>query len=55
MPVCDSCLTAAYDETGTESLAEQKLVCATMGKDLADHICEARDNGRKCTCGCNQN
>jgi hypothetical protein len=54
MRVCDDCLTAAYDE-GASGHDEQANVCRMMGADLADHVCEARDepDTGPCACDCN--
>lgn len=58
--VCDSCLTAAYDELGEmggdTDLAMQRTVCLEMGADIADHLCdeiEEPDLG-PCACACKQ-
>lgn len=53
-PVCDDCLTAAYD-LGAMNLAEQQFICMELGADIADHICNAADEPDleiNCLCAC---
>jgi len=46
--VCDSCLTAAYDE-GAKDRQMQEYVCTQLGAEIPDHNC---DEWEKCECGC---
>ena len=52
--VCDGCLTAAYDE-GAGDPGLQRTVCLDMGADIADHLCDAREEPGTgpCACACN--
>ena len=52
--VCDSCLTAAYDE-GTGDVGFLRAICTDMGADIADHLCDAREEPGTgpCACACN--
>ncbi len=52
--VCDSCLTAAYDE-GASGRDDQRILCMGMGADIADHLCDAREEPDlgPCSCACN--
>jgi hypothetical protein len=52
MTVCDSCLDAARDESEGYDLSPSRIA-RTMGNEISDHLCEARDSGRKCDCLCN--
>jgi hypothetical protein len=54
MKVCDSCFTAAKEESESYGISAS-LVARTMGSEIMDHICEARDEGRSCGCACNRN
>ena len=53
--VCDGCLTAAYDE-GAGDQEDQQIICREMGADIADHLCDAREElgMPTCACACNQ-
>lgn len=51
--VCDTCLDMAREESEGSGVSAVK-VARMMGDEIADHICEARDNGRKCNCRCNR-
>ena len=54
--VCDGCLTAAYDEDAAGLTGdEQRTVCVDMGADIADHLCDAREEPGTgpCACACN--
>ena len=52
--VCDGCLTAAYDE-GAGDHGLQVTICTDMGADIADHLCDAREEPGTgpCACACN--
>lgn len=54
-PVCDSCMTAAYDEMPSLTGAEQEMVCIEMGADMPDHLCDSREEPDlgPCYCACN--
>ncbi len=52
MTICDSCLDAARDESEGYGLSPSQ-VAKTLGNEISDHLCEARDNARKCDCACN--
>ena len=51
--VCDGCLTAVYDELGAIGREESETVAMNLGSEIPDHICEAREEGNPCSCGCN--
>ena len=53
--VCDSCLTAAYDE-GAEDGEVQAALCRTVGVLMADHTCDEieTDGEIRCACSCKQ-
>ena len=51
MKVCESCLEAAREESEGFRLSAT-LVAKTMGAEIPDHLCDARDEGLKCGCGC---
>ena len=53
--VCDGCLTTAYDE-GAGDRENQQIICREMGADIADHLCDAREEPEtgRCSCACNQ-
>ena len=53
-PVCDDCLTAAYD-LGLETIEEQEFLCKEIGADIKDHLCivnEEPELNVKCQCAC---
>jgi len=55
--VCDSCLEVAADE-GVRFKADQALAMATLGLEMPDHLCDAReypDIHLTCQCACNSN
>ena len=51
--VCDSCMTAAYDEGAQPE--DQATICETLGADIPDHLCDAREEPdlAPCRCACN--
>ena len=54
--ICDMCREALTDddtETAELSEAEQDGLLVEMGADIADHLCEKREYGSPCDCGCN--
>jgi len=51
MNVCDTCLDAAREECEDYGLSPS-VVAKTLGAEISDHICENRDAGRACGCGC---
>lgn len=54
LSVCDSCLTAAYDEGATDRQT-QRTICIEFGADIADHLCDAvEEPGTKCACACHR-
>ena len=55
-PVCDDCLTSAYD-AGITGCVEQARFMEQIGAEMPDHLCEMsldpEDRGRQdCSCGC---
>lgn len=50
--ICDSCLTAAYDEDPRLSGDEQATVCSDLGAEIADHLCDSREEPDLGPCGC---
>lgn len=52
--ICDTCLTAAYDEGSMEDIEGQKEICREFGKDIADHNCESRETDATCACACQE-
>lgn len=51
-PICESCISAIYEE-GFDGNEDQATDMARwLGADIADHICEARDMGDRCGCAC---
>ena len=55
LEVCDSCSDCAYD-MGIDTWEEQIELMVEMGSDVADHICETReeqDLAIQCHCECN--
>ena len=52
--ICDSCRDAASEE-GAETSEMQETICVTLGNEIPDHTCEAREEpGTRCDCLCNQ-
>ena len=52
--LCDSCINAATDEAGYDlDAASTQIILIEMGADIADHICDSRENGQACHCACN--
>lgn len=43
---------AAEDDGAEDEIAE--IVCREYGSDIADHICEAREEGEPCGCACRE-
>jgi hypothetical protein len=52
--LCDSCLTAFYDEGFPEDADPSEV--AWMGGDIPDHLCDKREGGGeiRCDCACNE-
>ena len=51
--VCDTCLTAVYDEGGSNLTGEEQAQMAQdFGGDIADHRYEQFDGGDQCQCAC---
>lgn len=50
--VCEGCIMAAEDDGAEDEIAE--IVCREYGSDIADHICEAREEGEPCGCACRE-
>ena len=51
MKVCESCLEAAREESEGYRLSAT-MVAKTLGAEISDHLCVARDEGLKCGCAC---
>ena len=51
--VCDTCLTAAYDEGADPE--DQVTICLELGAEITDHLCDAREERdlAPCSCACN--
>ena len=51
--VCDSCLTAAYDE-GASGRDMAVQVCTNLGLDIPDHCCltTEEEQEEECECEC---
>lgn len=50
--ICDTCLTAVYDECLVSDLETQVELAQTIGADIGDHCCESVETGEPCGCGC---
>lgn len=46
---CDSCIDAAYDEAATDDRETLELLCADLGADMTDHVCDDQEH---CLCAC---
>jgi len=54
--ICDDCSLVAYD-MGVEGWESQVETMVTLGSELADHLCTAKEEpsiGIQCDCGCNR-
>ena len=54
--ICDMCRDALYDfmpSTADTDDAMIVLMLVEMGSEIADHLCEKREYGSPCECGCN--
>ena len=50
--VCDTCLTAVYDEFPVSDRETQESIARDIGADIGDHCCESVETGEPCGCGC---
>ena len=50
-PVCDSCLTVAYDH-GVYGLEDQEEFMRMLGADVEDHLCDEVETDGEIKCGC---
>ena len=56
LDICDDCSLPAYD-AGIDGWAAQVQTMVTIGGELPDHLCTAReepDLDIQCDCGCNK-
>ena len=54
--ICDDCSLIAYD-MGISGWDNQVETMVTLGRELPDHLCTAREEpsiGIQCDCGCNR-
>ena len=56
LEVCDGCIDAMVEYAGEMGLElswrESTAYARAWGADIADHICDYRDAGKPCGCGC---
>ena len=50
--VCDTCLTAVYDEFLVSDRETQDDLARELGLDMGDHNCDSAETGEPCGCGC---
>ena len=54
--VCGSCLQVVEDGyPGGDDVETAIMFCVEMGKDIEDHLCDARETDREVNCDCQCN
>ena len=54
--ICDTCRDALHDDMPeSRHMPEAEMIRFMMenGSEIADHLCEKREEGNPCDCGCN--